>query len=428
MSKDICILAYSGGLDTSVSIRWIIEEYDLDVIALLVDVGQRQDQDLDASIKRALQIGAKEASVLDVTEEYANEYVAPSLMANGLYENKYPLVSALSRPLISKKLVEVARKKGARYIAHGCTGKGNDQVRFETSILALDPTLSILAPVREWDLVTREAEMDYAEKFEIPVPTTKESPYSVDDNMVGRAIECGILEDPNVQPPEDVYAITEDPKRADAPEEEIVTISFEGGLPTKLNGEDLPLHELLLKLNLIVGPHGVGRIDMVENRLIGVKSREIYETPGMSVLITAHKALEELTLERETMHFKLTMEQEWSRQVYFGKWFSPLKLAIDAFIAQTQTYVSGEVRLSLYRGNCMVVGRTSPYSLYDFGLATYDAGDQFNHKAAKGFMELYSLPIKVWSQVQAGLQVSDCTAEKVTGKEACDSGEGDVSK
>ena len=400
MSKDICILAYSGGLDTSVSIRWIIEEYDLDVIALLVDVGQRQDEDLKPSIEKALQIGAKEALVLDVTEEYAAEYVAASLMTNWLYENKYPLVSALSRPLISKKLVEVAREKGAHYIAHGCTGKGNDQVRFETSIMALDPHISVLAPVREWDLVTREAEMDYAEKFNIPVPTTKESPYSVDDNMVGRAIECGVLEDPNVQPPEDVYTITQDPKRADASDEEVVTLSFEGGLPTALNGEALPLHELLPKLNAIAGPHGVGRIDMVENRLIGVKSREIYETPGMSVLIAAHKALEELTLERETMHYKLTLEQEWSRLVYFGKWFSPLKLAIDAFIVQTQTHVSGEVRLSLYRGNCAVVGRTSPYSLYDFGLATYDSGDQFNHKAAKGFMELYSLPIKVWSQVQ----------------------------
>ncbi|MCL2680693.1 MAG: argininosuccinate synthase [Coriobacteriia bacterium] len=406
MSKGICILAYSGGLDTSVCIRWIIENYHLDVIACVVDVGQEQDEDLDAIQKKALQIGAVESLVLDVKDEFAHEYVALSLMTNGMYENKYPLVSALSRPLISKRLVALAQERGANYIAHGCTGKGNDQVRFETSIAALDPSLTILGPVREWDLTSREAEMDYAEKHGIPVPTTKKKPYSVDDNMVGRAIECGVLEDPNTAPPEDVYTITQDPKRADAPDEELVTISFEGGLPTAINGEKMSLVDLLVKLNLIAGPHGVGRIDMVENRLIGVKSREIYEAPGMMALITAHKSLEELTLERETMHFKLGLEQEWSRLVYFGKWFSPLKQAIDAFIASTQTFVTGDVRLSLYRGNCVTVGRTSPYSLYDFGLATYDSADQFNHKAAKGFMELYSLPIRVWAQMQSGLHDS----------------------
>jgi len=403
MSKGICILAYSGGLDTSVCIRWIIENYKLDVVACLVEVGQEQDEDVDFIVEKALQIGAVESLVLDAKDEFAQEYVALSLMANGMYENKYPLVSALSRPLISKRLVEIAQQKGASYIAHGCTGKGNDQVRFENSIAALDPSITILGPVREWDLTTREKEMDYAEKFGIPIPTSKKRPYSVDDNMVGRAIECGVLEDPNVAPPEDVYTITQDPKRADAPDEEIITLSFEGGLPTAINGEAMDMVQLIAKLNLITGPHGIGRIDMVENRLIGVKSREIYECPGMMTLVTAHKALEELTLERDLMHYKLTLEQEWSRLVYSGMWFSPLKLAIDAFMAQTQTFVTGDIRLSLYRGNCVVVGRTSPYSLYSYGLATYDSADQFNHKAAKGFMELYSLPIKVWSEVQAGL-------------------------
>ena len=407
MSKGICVLAYSGGLDTSVCIRWIIENYNLDVIACVVDVGQEQDEDLDAIQAKALQIGAIESLVLDAKEEFAQEYVALSLMANGMYENKYPLVSALSRPLISKRLVKLAKEKGANYIAHGCTGKGNDQVRFEASITALDPNMSILGPVREWDLTSREAEMDYAEKFNIPVPTTKKSPYSVDDNMVGRSIECGVLEDPNVAPPEDVYTITQDPKRKDAPEEELITVGFEAGLPVSLNGEKMELGELIAKINLIAGAHGIGRIDMVENRLIGVKSREIYEAPGMMALITAHKSLEELTLERDLSHYKLTLEQEWSRLVYSGMWFSPLKLAIDAFIASTQTYVTGEVRLSLYRGNCVAVGRISPYSLYNYNLATYDSADQFNHKAAKGFMELYSLPIKVWSEVQAGLHKLD---------------------
>ncbi|MCL2438591.1 MAG: argininosuccinate synthase [Coriobacteriia bacterium] len=402
MSKEICILAYSGGLDTSVCIRWIIENYNLDVIACLVDVGQEQDETVEELVEKALHIGAIESFALDVKDEFAHEYVALACMANGMYENKYPLVSALSRPLISKALVKAAKEKGASYVAHGCTGKGNDQVRFETSIAALDPNITILGPVREWDLTSREAAMDYAEKFNIPVPTTKCTPYSIDDNMVGRAIECGILEDPNSAPPEDVFTLTQDPKRDGAPDEEIITLKFEGGLPTALNGKDMKLADLLTELNLIAGSHGIGRIDMVENRLVGVKSREVYEAPGMMTLITAHKALEELTLERDLSHYKLTLEQEWSRLVYSGMWFSPLKLAIDAFVANTQTYVTGGVRLSLYRGNCAVVGRTSPYSLYCYGLATYDCSDQFNHKAAKGFMELYSLPVKVWSKVQVG--------------------------
>jgi argininosuccinate synthase len=276
-------------------------------------------------------------------------------------------------------------------------------VRFETSVAALDPTLTILGPVREWELKSREAEMDYALAHGIPVPTTKKSPYSVDDNVVGRAIECGVLEDPNVEPPEDIYTITQDPTRAGAPEAEYHSISFAAGLPVAIDGTSLPLYQLLVTMNTLAGPHGIGRIDMVENRLIGVKSREIYEAPGMMALIAAHKSLEELTLERETAHFKLSLEHKWAELVYFGMWFSPLKQAIDAFIAETQRFVTGEVRLKFYRGAVTAVGRTSPFSLYDLGLATYDASDRFNHSAAQGFMELYGLPIKVWSDSQAKL-------------------------
>jgi argininosuccinate synthase len=403
MKKGTCILAYSGGLDTSVCIKWIAEHYGLEVVACVVDLGQEHDESLDFIRDKALDIGAVQSRVLDVHEEFARDYIAPALKANGLYENKYPLLSALSRPLISKRLVALAHELGADYIAHGCTGKGNDQVRFETAIAALDPKLEILGPVREWDLKSREAEMDWAATRGIPVPTTKKSPYSVDDNVVGRAIECGVLEDPNCAPPEDVYTITQDPTRADAPDPELVTLQFEAGLPVALNGKPLALYDLLVEMNRIAGAHGCGRIDMVETRLIGVKSREVYEAPGMMALITAHKALEELTLERETMHYKLGIEQKWAELVYFGMWFSPLKEALEAFIASTQTWVSGEVCLKLYRGSCVAVGRTSAWSLYDYGLATYDSSDAFNHKAASGFMELYSLPIRVWSAAQAQL-------------------------
>ncbi|MDR1413024.1 MAG: argininosuccinate synthase [Actinomycetes bacterium] len=399
-TKGICILAYSGGLDTSVCIQWIAENYNLEVIACAIDLGQDHDESLDDIRDKALKIGASASIVLDVHDEFASDYLAPAIAANGRYENKYPLLSALSRPLISKRLVELARQRGASYIAHGCTGKGNDQVRFETSIAALDPSITVLGPVREWELTSREAEMDYATAHGIAVPTTKASPYSVDDNVVGRAIECGRLEDPNNEPGEDIYTITQDPTRADAPNPEYVTIGFEAGVPVSVNGEALPLYDLVVKMNELAGPHGVGRLDMVENRLIGVKSREIYETPGMTALIAAHISLEELCLERELAHLKLNLEHKWSELVYFGMWFSPLKQALDAFIAASQAYVTGEVRLKLYRGSVVAVGRTSPYSLYDHGLATYDASDQFNHQAAQGFMELYGLPIKVWSESQ----------------------------
>ncbi len=397
MSKEKVVLAYSGGLDTSVAIRWLMDEKNVDVIALAVDVGQER-QDLEVVRTKALGIGAVESIVKDVREEYVDEFITKALMANALYENKYPLVSAMSRPIIVKHLVEEAHKHGASYIAHGCTGKGNDQVRFEVGIAALDPDIQVLAPVREWDLKTREQEMDYALERGIPVPTTKKSPYSIDDNLWGRAIECGILEDPWVEPPADIYTLTGDARGEQCSEAEYVELSFEQGIPVALNGDKMSFHEIINHMNELAGKHGFGRIDMIENRLIGVKSREIYEVPGALTLITAHKALEDLCLERDLLHYKLHIEQKWAELVYNGMWFSPLKEALDGFIETTQQLVTGDVRLRFFKGSCVTVGRRSPYSLYDYNLATYDASDSFDHKAAKGFIDLHGLPTKVWAR------------------------------
>jgi argininosuccinate synthase len=397
MARDRVVLAYSGGLDTSVAIKWIQENYDLDVIALAIDVGQER-QDLEFVRTKALQIGAVESVVKDVREEYVEEFLAKALCANALYENKYPLLSAMSRPIIVKHLVEEAHKHQAKYIAHGCTGKGNDQVRFEVGIMALDPDLEIIAPVREWDLATREQEMDYAIERGIPVPTTKASPYSIDDNLWGRAIECGVLEDPWVEPPADIYTLTADARGDLCGDPEYAEISFEQGLPVALNGEIASFHEIINAMNDLAGKHGFGRIDMIENRLVGVKSREVYEVPGALTLIQAHKALEDLCLEREVLHYKLGVEQKWAELVYNGLWFSPLKEALDGFVDSTQKLVTGDVRLRFFKGSCVVVGRRSPYSLYDYNLATYDAADTFDHKAAKGFIDLWGLPTKVWAR------------------------------
>ena len=396
MGKDKVILAYSGGLDTSVAIRWLQEHRDLDVVALAVDVGQER-QDLEFVRQKALQIGAVESIVQDVREEYVEDFLAKALKANALYENKYPLVSALSRPIIVKHLVEVAHAHGAKYIAHGCTGKGNDQVRFEVGIAALDPDLEVLAPVRDWELKTREQEMEYATARGIPVPTTKASPYSIDDNLWGRAIECGVLEDPWVEPPADIYTMTND-SRVTCDDAQYVEITFKGGLPVACDGEPKSFHEIILHLNDVAGRNGFGRLDMIENRLVGLKSREIYEVPGALTLIMAHKALEDLCLERELLHFKLGLEQKWADLVYGGLWFSPLKEAIDGFVETTQKLVSGDVRLRFFKGSCVVVGRRSEYSLYDYNLATYDEADSFDHKAAKGFIDLWGLPTKVWAR------------------------------
>ncbi|PKQ37513.1 MAG: argininosuccinate synthase [Actinobacteria bacterium HGW-Actinobacteria-1] len=397
MSKEKVVLAYSGGLDTSVAIQWLKEEKNVDVIALAVDVGQER-QDLEVVRQKALGIGAIESIVVDVREEYVEEFIAKALKANALYENKYPLVSAMSRPIIVKHLVEAAHKHQAKYIAHGCTGKGNDQVRFEVGIAALDPDLEIMAPVREWDLKTREQEMDYALERGIPVPTTKKSPYSIDDNLWGRAIECGVLEDPWVEPPSDIYTLTADARGHQCDEPEYAELSFEQGLPVALDGEKMSFHEIINRMNELAGKHGFGRIDMIENRLIGVKSREIYEVPGALTLITAHKALEDLCLERDLLHYKLQIEQKWAELVYNGMWYSPLKEALDGFIESTQQLVTGDVRLRFFKGSCVTVGRRSPYSLYDYNLATYDAADTFDHKAAKGFIDLHGLPTKVWAR------------------------------
>ncbi len=394
--KDIVVLAYSGGLDTSCCIKWLQEELNLDVVAVVGEVGQEHDEDLDEIRAKALRAGAIDCYVVDMREDYADNFLTKAIFANALYENKYPLLSALSRPVICKYLVEVAHRYNAKYVAHGCTGKGNDQVRFENSIAMLDPSLTILAPVRDWEFNTRPQEMEWAAAHGVEVPTTQGSPYSVDDNMFGRAIECGVLEDPWTEPPSDIYKITVDPQEApDKPT--YVEIGFSAGVPVKLDGEELSMVQMVEKMNVIAGGNGYGRLDMVENRLVGLKSREIYECPGALVLIEAHKALEDLCLEREVLHNKLELEQKWATQVYYGMWYSPLKEAIDAFMASTQLCVTGTVRVKFYKGSCTVVGRKSIYSLYNEALATYGQDDSFNHQAASGFIELNGLSARNWS-------------------------------
>ena len=395
MAREKCVLAYSGGLDTSVCIKWLMDEKDLDVIAVVGEVGQEHDG-LQAVKEKALRTGAIACDVVDMRDEYADEYLTRALAANVLFEGKYPLLSALSRPVIAKHLVDAAHEYGAKYVAHGCTGKGNDQVRFEVAIRALDPDLEIIAPVREWDLHTREEEMDWAEAHGVEVPTTKAKPYSIDDNVWGRAIECGVLEDPWNLPPDDIYTMTVDP--AAAPDEPtVVEIEFEQGVPVAIDGERMSMLKVVERMNEVAGSNGFGRIDMIENRLVGVKSRECYEVPGGLALIKAHSALEDMCLERDEMRYKAHIDYDWATEVYNGKWFSPLKEAMDAFIAETQKRVNGTVRLEFFKGSCNVTGLKSDYSLYDYGLATYDAADTFNHSAAKGFIELYGLPVKVWS-------------------------------
>ena len=405
MAKDKCVLAYSGGLDTSVCIKWLQDEKNLDVIAVVGEVGQ-EHEGLEQVKQRALETGAIDCIIADMREDFAADYLSKALYANANFENKYPLVSALSRPLISKYLVDTAHKYGAKYVAHGCTGKGNDQVRFETSIQALDPTLEIIAPVREWDMHTRQEEMDWAEAHGVTVPTTKSKPYSIDDNLWGRAIECGVLEDPMNRPPLDIYTMTTDPEKA--PEEATeIEVEFKAGLPVAIDGEQMSYLDIIAKMNQIAGDNGFGRIDMIENRMIGVKSRECYEAPGALALIVAHRGLEDMCLEREVLRYKLHLEHDWATMVYNGQWFSPLKHAVDAFMATTQQCVTGTVRLKFYKGNCAVTGRKSDFSLYDYGLATYDAADTFNHKAAKGFIDLYGLSTKVWAKNRREQGVTD---------------------
>ena len=393
MSKEKVILAYSGGLDTSVAITWLMKDYD--VVAVCMDVGEGKD--LDFIHDKALKVGAVESYVLDVKDEFAEEYVLPALQAHAYYEQKYPLVSALSRPVISKKLVEIAHKTGATTIAHGCTGKGNNQVRFEVAIAALDPNLKVIAPVREWKW-SREEEIEYAKANGVPVPADLDNPYSVDQNLWGRANECGVLENPWNQAPEDAFGITTSPEEApDTPE--FVDIEFKEGKPVALNGEELKLADLIQKLNTIAGKHGVGRIDHVENRLVGIKSREIYECPGAITLLTAHKEIEDITLVREVSHFKPILENELSNLIYNALWFSPATEAIIAYIKETQKVVNGTAKVKLYKGHAQVVARKSPNSLYDENLATYTSADSFDQDAAVGFIKLWGLPTQVNSQV-----------------------------
>ena len=393
MTKEKLILAYSGGLNTSVAIAWLKKEYE--VIAVCLDVGEGKD--LEFIHDKALSIGAVESHVLDVKDEFAEEYVLPALQAHAYYERKYPLVSALSRPLISKKLVEMAHKSGATAIAHGCTGKGNDQVRFEVAISALDPSLKVVAPVREWKWA-REEEIKFALEHGVPVPADLDSPYSVDQNLWGRANECGVLENPWNEAPEDAFGITV--AAEDAPDTpEYVDIEFKEGKPVAINGQKMKLATLIQKLNVLAGAHGVGRIDHVENRLVGIKSREIYECPGAVTLLAAHKEIEDLTLVREVSHFKPILENELSNLIYNALWFSPATKAIMAYIKETQKVVNGTAKVKLYKGSARVVARKSPNSLYDEKLATYTAADSFDQDAAIGFIKLWGLPTQVNAQV-----------------------------
>jgi len=397
--RDKVVLAYSGGLDTSVAIRWLQEKYNLDVVAVSVDVGQPGD--MAKNIERAKVIGAVNAYAIDAEEEFASDYVFPCLKANAMYMQTYPMATSIARPLIAKLLVEIAKKEGAKYIAHGCTAKGNDQVRFDVSINALDPNLKIIAPMREW-VMTREDEIEYAKEHDIPITVKKACPYSTDENLWGRSCECGILEDASVEPPEDAFEWTTSPLKApNSPQ--YVSIKFEKGVPVALDGKKMGPVALIKKLNEIAGKNGVGRIDQIEDRLVGIKSREIYESPAAVVLIAAHKDLEKMVLTKDVANYKRLVEQRYSELCYDGLWFSPLKAALDAFVDSTQEFVSGEVKVKLYKGSCTVVGRKSPYSLYDTGLATYAEGDVFDHTSAKGFIYVWGLPLRSVAKKQKKL-------------------------
>ncbi len=394
--KDKVVLAYSGGLDTSVAIQWLQEKYNLDVIAVTIDVGN--EKDFNAVRQKALKIGAIKALVLDGQELFARYFIFPALQANALYEGQYPLATALSRPLMVKLLVDTAAAEGARAIAHGCTGKGNDQVRFEVGINALAPEMKIIAPAREWGM-TREETIKYAQAHDIPVPVSKQSPYSVDECLWGRAIECGALEDPWAEPPADVFTWTKSP--AEAPDEpQYVEIGFEKGVPVAIDGKEMDGVPLILKMNEIAGRHGVGRIDHIENRVVGIKSREIYEAPAAVVLIQAHQALEAMNMSKDQLRFKQQVAVECADLIYNGLWFSQLNRDLAAYILSSQRYVTGTVRVKLFKGTSMIVGRKSPWSLYNLALATYDKGDKFNQKAAEGFIHLWGLPVKTQAQVQ----------------------------
>jgi len=396
------VLAYSGGLDTSVAIPWLAEQYGAEIVAVTMDLGQGKE--LSDVRERALAVGAVRAHVVDVREEFARDFILPALQAGAVYEERYPLATALGRPLIARKLVEIAEIEGATAIAHGCTGKGNDQVRLDVSSRAMQPDIEVIAPAREWGM-TRPEEIEYARERGIPVPATVDSPYSTDANLWGRSIECGVLEDPWVEPPDDIYTLTKSPAACpDLPA--YVEIEFQAGVPVAVNGVAMPLVELIGSLETIAGGHGVGRIDMVENRLVGIKSREIYEAPAAVVLHMAHRELEGFVIARDLERLKRDLGRTYADLVYNGLWFSPTRGAIDAFVAKVQERVTGTIRLKLFKGVCQVVGRTSPFALYDHGLATYDAGDLFDHRAAVGFIKIWGLPIETMTRKAQAVGVS----------------------
>lgn len=401
MSKQKIVLAYSGGLDTSIAIKWFQEKYNFDVIAVVADLGEGKD--LTSIKSKALQTGAIACHVLDLKQEFVSEYLSKALKANALYEGVYPLISALSRPLISKKLIEVANKEGATYVAHGCTGKGNDQVRFDVSLSTLKPDIQIIAPMRDFPM-SRDAAIEYAKQHNIDLPIQQDNPFSIDKNLWGRSCECGVLEDPAVAPPEDAYELTVSPENA-TNSATIIDIKFEQGLPVSLNNQAMEFDEIIKALNEIAGSHGIGRIDHVENRLVGIKSREIYEAPAATTLIKAHQAVETLCLTRDVALFKPQIEQKIANMIYEGLWFTPLFNALNSFIDTTQQNVNGSVKLKLYKGQAIVIGRESTNSLYQQDLATYAQGDSFDHQAAKGFIKIFGLPAVVNANVNQEYQL-----------------------
>ena len=393
---DKVVLAYSGGLDTSVAIRWLEEKYGSKVITFTLDIGSVPN--LEAIRQKAIDVGAIKAVVLDGKESFIKSFVFPALQADAVYEGQYPLATALGRPLIARLLVEIARKEGATAVAHGCTGKGNDQVRIDVGVAALAPELKVIAPAREWNM-TREQTIEYAQAHSIPVPITRASPYSIDENLWGRSIECGVLEDTWNEPPADVFLWTKSPEEAPA-RPAYLEIGFDHGIPVSLDGEKLDGVALVQKVHDVAGQHGVGRIDHVENRLVGIKSREVYEAPAATVLLKAHQALEALVLTKDQLRFKARVAAEYADLIYNGLWFSGMRQDLAAYVESTQRYVTGTVRVKLCKGNCQIAGRKSPYSLYDYSLATYDKGDVFDQRAAPGFIHLWGLQSRTQARVQ----------------------------
>ncbi len=396
MKKERIAVAYSGGLDTSVIVKWLQEKYNADVITVTGDLGQKKE--LVGVAEKAYRTGAKKVYVQDLRKEFVEEYLWRALKTGAMYEHTYPMATSIGRPLLAKSLVEVAKREGCTAVAHGCTGKGNDQVRFEVSVAALAPDLKVLAPLREWEFKSREEEIEYCERHGIPVKATKDSPYSIDENIWGTSIECGILEDPMAEPPEEAYQRTVSPQSApDKPT--YVTVEFKQGIPISLNGKKMDGVSLLHQLNDIAGANGVGRLDLVENRLVGIKSREVYEAPAATVLHFAHRELERLTLDKEVSHYKAKMANDYADLIYNGLWFTPLRHSIDAFVDETQKVVNGLVKVRLYKGNVEIAGRRSPNSLYDTKLATYTTEDSFDHQASVGFIKIYGLPVKTFYRV-----------------------------